>query len=77
MWPKIDMRAYRREHLWRVEETDEFTILIDNAYRTAWRDSQSNPNWKKQQRGDATKTPEAGRNRRPKGHFFSSRPVTW
>ena len=35
------------------------------------------PNWKKPQRGDATKTPEAGRNRRPKGHFFSSRPVTW
>ena len=31
MWPQIDMRAYRREHLWRVEETDEFTILIDTA----------------------------------------------
>lgn len=31
MWPKIDMRAYRREHLWRVIETDEFAFLIDAA----------------------------------------------
>ena len=27
--------------------------------------------------GDAAKTPESGRNGRPKGRFFSSRPVTW
>ena len=36
-----------------------------------------NPKSKKQQFGDAGKTPEAGRNGRQKGRFFSSRPVTW
>jgi len=35
-----------------------------------------NPESKKQQFGDAGKTPEAGRNGRQKGRFFSSRPVT-
>jgi len=32
---------------------------------------------KKQQLGNATKTPETGRNGRQKGRFFSPRPVTW